>query len=74
MVCIDLPNGKFLPKSVFRVCSQTLNRCKTFKDMRIEFIMSIKANYKELSEECCTAMQCAEALDEIVRERFFYVE
>jgi hypothetical protein len=42
--------------------------------MRIEFIMSIKANYKELSEEGCTALQCAEALDEIVRERFFYVE
>lgn len=74
MVRIDLPKGKYLPKSVFRVCSQTLNRCKTFKDMRIEFIMSIKANYKELSEEGCTALQCAESLDEIVRERFFYVE
>ena len=33
--------------------------------------MSIKTNFKELSEEGCTAMQCAEALDEIVRERFF---
>lgn len=42
--------------------------------MRLEFVMSIKANFKELSEEGCTAMQCAEALDEIVRERFFHVE
>ena len=66
MVRIDLPKGKYLPKSVFRVCSQTLNRCKTFRDMRLEFVMSIKTNFKELSEEGCTAMQCAEALDEIV--------
>lgn len=74
MVRLVLPKGLFLPRSAFRVLSQTMNRTKTFDDMRESFLNAISENLDDMKNEGVTAMDCAKFLDLVVKNRYYSIE
>lgn len=74
MVRLVLPKGLFLPRSTFRVLSQTMNRTKTFEDMRESFVNAVSENFDDMKNEGVTAMDCAKFLDLVVKNRYYVIE
>ena len=74
MVRLVLPKGLFLPRSTFRVLSQTMNRTKTFDDMRESFIKAVSENIDDMMNDGVTAMDCAKFLDLVVKNRYYVIE
>lgn len=74
MVRIVLPKGLFLPRITFRVLSQTMNRTKTFDDMRVSFIKAVSENIDDMKNDGVTAMDCAKFLDLVVKNRYYVIE
>lgn len=74
MVRLVLPKGLFLPRSTFRVLSQTMNRTKTFDDMRVSFIKAVSENIDDMMNDGVTAMDCAKFLDLVVKNRYYVIE
>ena len=60
MVRLVLPKGLFLPRSTFRVLSLTMNRTKTFDDMRESFINAISENIDEMKKDLTELRQKCE--------------
>ena len=74
MVRLVLPKGMFLPRSTFRVLSLTMNRTKTFDDMRESLINAISENIDEMKNDGVTAMDCAKFLDLVVKNKYYVIE
>lgn len=74
MVRLVLPKGLFLPRSTFRVLSQTMNRTKTFDDMRVSFIKAVSENIDDMKNDGMTAMDCAKFLDLVVKNGYYVIE
>lgn len=74
MVRLVLPKGLFLQRSTFRVLSQTMNRTKTFDDMRESFIKAVSENIDDMKNDGVTAMDCAKFLDLVVKNRYYVIE
>ena len=74
MVRQVLPKDLFLPRSTFRVLSQTMNRTKTFDDMRESFVNAVSENLDDMKNEGVTAMDCAKFLDLVVKNRYYVIE
>lgn len=74
MVRLVLPKDLFLPRSTFRVLSQTMNRTKTFDDMRESFVNAVSENLDDMKNEGVTAMDCAKFLDLVVKNRYYVIE
>lgn len=74
MVRLVLPKDLFLPRSTFRILSQTMNRTKTFDDMRESFVNAVSENLDDMKNEGVTAMDCAKFLDLVVKNRYYVIE
>ena len=73
MISLAFPKEFRIPKSAFRVLSQTLNRTKSFSDMRESFVNAIEENLEDMNREGVTAMDCARFLDFVVKNRLYKV-